>query len=91
MLNLHRSERFIKQLKKLLKAGTVTLEQIEKFLTFIEENPQHPSLRTKKVQGTDHIFEASVNMAIRVTFEYIQPNAIYLRNIGEHDATLKRY
>lgn len=91
MPNLHRSDRFVKQLKKMLNKGIVTFEQIEKFLHLLEENPQHPSLRAKKIQGTAGIFEASLNMAVRVTFEYIKPDTIYLRNIGEHDSTLKRY
>ena len=90
MPKLHRSDRFLKQLKKLLNSGAITLAQVEKFLQLIEENPQHPSLRTKKIQGTACIFEASLNMAIRVTFEYVKPDTIYLRNIGEHDAMLKR-
>ena len=51
MPNLHRSDRFMKQLKKLLKSGAVTMSQVEKFLHLMEENPQHPSLRTKKVQA----------------------------------------
>ena len=29
-------------------------------------------------------------MGIRVTFQYIKPDTIYLRNVGEHDITLKR-
>ena len=90
MPNLHRSERFMKELKKLLKKGVLTVEQVEKFLKMIEQNPQHPSLRTKKIQGTDGIFEASITMAIRVTFHYVKPDTIYLRNVGEHDLTLKR-
>jgi mRNA interferase RelE/StbE len=64
--------------------------QVENFLQLIEENPQYPSLRTKNIQGADGIFEASLNMAIRVTFEYVKPDTIYLRNVGEHDITLKR-
>ena len=91
MYNLHRSDRFVMQIKKLLASGAVTMPQAEKFLLLIEENPLHPSLRAKKIQGTAGIFETSLNMAIRVTFEYIKPDTIYLRNIGEHDSTLKRY
>ena len=63
---------------------------VAKFLLLIESNPQHPSLRTKKIQGTDAIFEASITMGIRVTFQYIKPDTIYLRNVGEHNKTLKR-
>ena len=90
MPNLHRSDRFIKEVKKLLKNGSLNLKQIDKFLKLLEANPQHLSLRTKKIQGTDGIFEASVNMGVRVTFEYIKPDTIFLRNVGEHDLTLKR-
>jgi mRNA-degrading endonuclease YafQ of YafQ-DinJ toxin-antitoxin module len=90
MPNLYHSERFLKELKKLLKKGVLNLAQVEKFLQLLEENPQHPSLRTKKIQGTERIFEASLNMAVRITFEYVKPDTIYLRNVGEHDKTLKR-
>ena len=90
MPNLYRSDRFIKELKKLLKKESLNLAQVQKFLEQIEENPHHPSLRKKKIQGAKGIFEASINMAIRVTFHYEKPDTIYLRNVGEHDITLKR-
>lgn len=90
MPNLYRSDRFVKELQKLLKKWILTANQLDKFLLLIESNPQHSSLRTKKIQGTDEIFEASITMGIRVTFQYIKPNTIYLRNVGEHDITLKR-
>ena len=91
MPKIGRSDRFIKELKKLVVKGIVDIEQVEKFLRLIADEPRHPSLRVKKIQGTTDIFEASVNMAIRVTFQFIKPETIYLRNIGEHDMTLKRY
>ncbi|MDT8900400.1 type II toxin-antitoxin system YafQ family toxin [Anaeroselena agilis] len=90
MPKISRSDRFIKELQKLVGKGVLTIEQVEKFLRLIEENPRHPSLRIKKIQGTADIFEASVNMSIRVSFQYIKPDTVYLRNIGEHDMTLKR-
>lgn len=52
------------------------------------DNPQHPSLRTKKIQGQKDIFESSITKGIRITWQYID-DGIYLRNIGEHDKTLK--
>jgi len=91
MPKIGRSDRFIKELKKLVVKGIVDIGQVEKFLRLIADEPRHPSLRVKKIQGTTDIFEASVNMAIRVTFQFIKPETIYLRNIGEHDMTLKRY
>lgn len=87
---ISRSDKFIKELQKLVSKGVLSIEQVEKFLRLIEENPRHPSLRIKKIQGTTDIFEASVNMNIRVSFQYIKTDTVYLRNIGEHDMTLKR-
>ena len=57
-------------------------------LELMIENPRHPSLRTKKIQGQDNIFEASITMDIRITWQYTE-DGILLRNIGEHDRTLK--
>ncbi|ERM92946.1 hypothetical protein O163_02630 [Caldanaerobacter subterraneus subsp. yonseiensis KB-1] len=42
----------------------------------------------KKIQGTENIFEASITMNIRMTWQYCK-DGILLRNIGEHDKTLK--
>jgi len=58
-------------------------------LELMVENPRHPSLRTKKIQGQEGIFEASVTMGIRMTWQYTE-DGILLRNIGEHDTTLKK-
>jgi mRNA interferase RelE/StbE len=43
----------------------------------------------KKIQGTDRIFELTVTMKVRLTFEFTK-EGILLRNIGEHDFTLKK-
>lgn len=52
------------------------------------ENPRHPLLRTKKIRGRDDIFEAWITTDIRMTWQYTE-DGILLRNIGEHDKTLK--
>ncbi|MEZ0537995.1 hypothetical protein ACAG39_12265 [Caldicellulosiruptoraceae bacterium PP1] len=57
-------------------------------LSLMVENPKHPSLRSKKIKGSDNIFEASITMEIRMTWQYYK-DGILLRNIGEHDKTLK--
>jgi len=62
-------------------------KQLKKKLELMAENPRHPSLRSKKIQGIDGIFEASVNMDIRMTWQYTE-DGILLRKIGEHDKTL---
>jgi len=61
---------------------------LKKKLEIMVENPKHPSLRTKKIQGQENIFEASINMNIRITWQYTD-DGILLRNIGEHNKTLK--
>ena len=54
-----------------------------------EENPSHPSLGVKRLQGTKDIWEGRASDSIRFTFEKIE-GGILLRNVGPHDATLKR-
>ena len=58
-------------------------------LELMVENPRHPSLRVKKIQGQTGIFEASITMSVRMTWQYSE-DGILLRNIGEHDQTLKK-
>lgn len=58
-------------------------------LSLMYRNPRHPSLRVKKIQGQEDIFEASTTMDIRMTWQYIKKDVILLRKIGRHDKTLK--
>jgi hypothetical protein len=57
-------------------------------LELLLENPRHPSLRSKKIQGQDNIFDSSITINIRMTWQYTG-DGILLRNIGAHDQTLK--
>ena len=58
-----------------------------------EDNWRHPSLRVKRIEGTDRIWEASIDMSIRFTFKWItdeDDNKIcQLRNIGDHNHCLR--
>lgn len=85
-MRIYYSDKFINSVKKL---PDEIKKALKKKLDIMLENPQHPSLRTKKIQGQKDIFEASVTMEIRITWQYID-GGIYLRNIGEHDKTLKK-
>lgn len=51
--------------------------------------PFHPSLRAKRIQGTPGIWEASVTMKYRLTFQ-MHEGTLYLRVVGDHDPTLRR-
>ena len=59
-------------------------EKIELFV----ENSRHPSLRVKKMSGTENIWEASININYRWTFEWGN-DLVRLRHIGTHDILQK--
>lgn len=64
-------------------------EQVDNKLLLLERNPQHPSLRVKKIVGTVNIWEASITMKYRITFE-MSKDLIVLRVIAGHDKALKK-
>ena len=83
-MNIYFSDLFLESVERLSDDVKKTLK---KKLDIMADNPRHPSLRTKKIKGHEDIFEASINMDIRMTWEYFK-DGILLRNIGEHDKTL---
>lgn len=76
------TKRFIKNLKRLNAAERA---QLKKKLEILEMDPLHPSLRTKRIQGTVDLFEFSVNMDVRVIWQYDGDTIILLLDIGHHD------
>jgi len=56
------TERFQKHFKTLMDTEK---KQLQNKLRLLADNPMHPSLRTKRIQGTNELFECSVNMDIR--------------------------
>ena len=84
-MRVYYSDKFVDRVKKL---SDEIKKMLKKKLDILLDNPHHPSLRTKKIQGQKNIFESSITMGIRITWQYID-DGIYLRNIGEHDKTLK--
>ena len=76
-----------KQFIKMLKSQPQDLEkQIKKALQLLQENPAHPSLRSKKYKSLDGVWETSVNMKYRILWQYgiEQPNVNVLLAIGDH-------
>ena len=65
-------------------------KQFKNKLAVFADNPLHPSLRTKRIQGTDNLFEFSVNMDICVIWFYEGESLVALIDIGHHDM-LRRY
>ena len=76
------SRNFVKQLKRI---SPVEQKMVFKKVEILSENPFHPSLRTKKVQGIEDLFECSVNMDIRILWQYRERKIILLLDIGHHD------
>ena len=65
-------------------------KQIRNKLELLSENPLHPSLRTKRIQGITDLFECSANMDIRIIWYYEGDKMIVLLDVGHHDI-LKHY
>jgi addiction module RelE/StbE family toxin len=80
------SRRFLKTFARLPKA---VQEKIKKQIELLAENPRHPSLQTKPVQGAEGIYEARVDLDYRMTFEREADDTLVLRVVGKHDDTLK--
>jgi mRNA-degrading endonuclease YafQ of YafQ-DinJ toxin-antitoxin module len=57
---------------------------LDKKLRLFFENQNHPSLRVKKMEGHPNIWEASITMQYRFTFE-VHSDFCILRRVGTHD------
>jgi len=75
---LPRFERDYRNLSHELKS------RVQKTLLQLEQNPRHPGLRVKRMQGTADIWEARVTGSCRMTFNW-DGNVLLLRTVGEHD------
>lgn len=82
MFQITFSDRFQKHYKTLTE---IDKKQFKNKLKLFAENPMHPSLRTKRIQGTRDLFEFSVNMDIRVIWFYEGDTLIALIDIGHHN------
>lgn len=82
MYKLTYTEKFKKHYKKLHPNEK---KQVKKKIEILINNPMHPSLRTKKIQGTKNLFEFSVNMDIRIIWYYEKNQIIILSDVGHHN------
>ena len=85
-MKITRTARFKKAWKELSEEEK---DLTRKALRNLATDLQYPSLRVKKMQGVEHIWEDRVSHSLRMTFE-IEGNTIIVRNIGQHDKTLER-
>ena len=76
-----------------LAAAQVPSALQEKFrqqLALLAENPRHPSLQTRPIQGAPGIYEARLDREYRFTDERQADDTLLLRVVGRHDETLKK-
>ncbi len=60
----------------------------ERKLTLFVKNFRHPSLRVKKIEGLQNIWEGSITKSYRFTF-LMKNNICILRRVGTHDILKK--
>ena len=86
MTRQYRSTRkFEKQFQQL---DNKTSKQAAKAIDLFISEPSRPTLRFKKIQGTDNLYKICVNMSVRIIIEVTskkndQINTLYI--IGTHD------
>lgn len=80
------TEQFEQAYEKLTQAEK---RSVRKAVALLGDNPKHPGLHVKKMQGHADMWEARASYKLRMTFEIAGDTAI-MRNVGAHDKVLKR-
>jgi len=70
--------------KSLKRLTSIEQKQVADKLKMLQINPHHSSLRTKKINGFEGLFECSVNMDIRILWRYEGSEIIVTLDIGHH-------
>jgi mRNA interferase RelE/StbE len=83
-VKIRRTESFLTDYRRL---PAEVKARVDKQLAYLIENPGHPSLKVKKLRGSDK-FEVRVSRGYRLTFRY-KDEILELRRVGTHDI-LKR-
>jgi mRNA-degrading endonuclease RelE of RelBE toxin-antitoxin system len=63
-------------------------ELIDKQIFHLLENPRHPSLQIKKMEGRQTIWEARITKGYRMTFQIVGDSYL-LRRVGTHSILKK--
>ncbi|MBI2918858.1 MAG: hypothetical protein HYY01_12820 [Chloroflexi bacterium] len=58
--------------------------RVDKQLHLLLSNPGHPSLRLKRMQGTEDVWEVRVTGGYRLTLQIVG-DTFLLRRVGGHD------
>jgi mRNA-degrading endonuclease RelE of RelBE toxin-antitoxin system len=80
------TERFARAYAKLPRD---VQSRVDKALRLLDEDFRHPGLRAHPMEGTEGIYEARVDGRHRMTY-HREGDRLVMRNVGEHDKTLRR-
>ena len=80
-MKLARTARFVRDFRSL---PLQIQHRAAKQLQLLIDNPRHPSLRIKKMEGTHDIWEGRITKGYRFTFQ-VHQDSYLLRRIGTHD------
>ena len=64
-------------------------KKVQKAIRLLANDPRHPSLQTKPIQGAKGIYEARADRAYRMTNERLPGDVLRMRVVGKHDEHLK--
>ena len=79
-MNIRRTDAFLRDYRAL---PIEIRERVEKQLRLLFEDFRHPSLRLKKLKGTDK-FEIRISKGYRLTLRFDKEH-LELRRVGTHD------
>jgi addiction module RelE/StbE family toxin len=83
--------KFSKQFLKLYaRLPALIQKKVKKQIEVLAENPRHPSLQSKPIQGAAGIYEARVDQDYRMTYERDAEDTLVLRVVAKHDEALKK-
>ncbi len=86
MPRIRLTRRFLKSFARLPAA---VQEKVKKQIALLADNPRHPSLQTKPIQGAPGVYEARVDIEYRMTYERDANDTLVMRVVGRHDDALK--
>ena len=87
MPKIRLTRRFLKSFARLPAA---VQEKVKKQIALLADNPRHPSLHTKPIQGATGIYEARVDIDYRLTYEREAEDTLVLRVVAKHEEALKK-
>ena len=86
MPQIENTERFE---RAYLKLPPEIRKKVIKALRFLANDPRHPSLRSRLMEGSQGIYEARIDRGYRMTYERLPGDILQMRVVGKHDETLK--